>query len=303
MRVFVRSATRVTCAARKYRRVARGTILATMILGPTACTRSDDWETCNKAEGEVAIAACTGAIKSGKLQGHDLEIAYVSRGLAKVKKSELGAAIEDFNEAIRLDPNYIAALINRGVAYGLMGQIDRAIEDYTRAIKLDPNSIQAYFDRGFAYSNAGDYRSAVEDYSQVILLDPKNFGAFNNRCNVQNMRRDYDSAIQDCSKAIELNPGMPNGFIGRAGAYASKKDYDRAIEDYTKAISSDPTAHGRSRRAVARNHIMEITAARLKTWTRRSSLMPQTLPRGMNAVLCVQLPANYRRHYRTATGR
>ncbi|MDR1985725.1 MAG: tetratricopeptide repeat protein, partial [Treponema sp.] len=48
-------------------------------------------------------------------------------------------AIEDFNAALRIDPNYAAAYSNRGRAYYYKRMYDRAIEDCTAALRINPN--------------------------------------------------------------------------------------------------------------------------------------------------------------------
>ena len=45
-------------------------------------------------------------------------------------KGEFERAIEDYNEALRLERKYAAAFNNRGNAYRAMGEIDPAIRDY-----------------------------------------------------------------------------------------------------------------------------------------------------------------------------
>jgi Flp pilus assembly protein TadD len=42
----------------------------------------------------------------------------------------------DYNQAIKLDPEFASAYNNRGFAYDKKGDTDRAIADFTRAIKL-----------------------------------------------------------------------------------------------------------------------------------------------------------------------
>jgi len=83
----------------------------TLVMIATA-TAAEDRETCQKAEGQTAVAACTTVISSGQLQGHDLAAAYFSRAFSLNKLGEPDRAIEDYNEAIRLDPKYVLALNN-----------------------------------------------------------------------------------------------------------------------------------------------------------------------------------------------
>src|SRR5271157_5169359 len=65
--------------------------------------------------------------------------AHFDIGMASLKRQEYDKAINDFSEAIRLDPNYVPAYVSRGNAYGTHGAVDKAINDFTEAIRLDPN--------------------------------------------------------------------------------------------------------------------------------------------------------------------
>ena len=43
----------------------------------------------------------------------------------------------DFDSAVRLGPDFSPAFDNRGFAYAIQNQTDRAIEDYNQAVKLN----------------------------------------------------------------------------------------------------------------------------------------------------------------------
>ncbi|NND93324.1 MAG: tetratricopeptide repeat protein [Flavobacteriales bacterium] len=60
---------------------------------------------------------------------------YIYLGL----KSEPTKAVDSFTEAIRLNPEYYQSYYNRGVALEELGRIDQAIEDYQRALDISPN--------------------------------------------------------------------------------------------------------------------------------------------------------------------
>lgn len=97
---------------------------------------------------------------------------YNNLGIADFEKSQYDQAIEDFNKAIFIDPNYTDAYNNRGAAYSEKGQYDRAIEDYTKVISIDPNHADAYYSRGFIYYHEGQYDRAIEDVNKAISIDP-----------------------------------------------------------------------------------------------------------------------------------
>ena len=58
--------------------------------------------------------------------------------------------MEDFNVAIKLDPNYPDALNNRGLANLGKGEYDLAIADFDQVLKLDPNDADAVKNRAEA---------------------------------------------------------------------------------------------------------------------------------------------------------
>ena len=93
---------------------------------------------------------------------------YFYRGNAYADKGEYDKAIEDFDQAIALQPDLAEACYNRGIAYYYKGEYDRAIEDYDQAIELQPDLAEAYSNRGNAYADKGEYDRAIEDFRKVV---------------------------------------------------------------------------------------------------------------------------------------
>ncbi|BAZ08591.1 TPR domain protein [Calothrix sp. NIES-4071] len=168
------------------------------------------------------------------------DYAYYNRGLAYYNKKDYDRAIADYNQALKLDPNYANAYYNRGLAYDYKKDYDRAIADYNQALKLDPKNANAYIGRGLAYYNKKDYDRAIADYNQALKLDPNLALAYYNRGLAYYDKKDYDRAIVDYNQALKLDPNYANAYYNRGLAYDNKKDYDRAIVDYNQALKLDP---------------------------------------------------------------
>ena len=56
---------------------------------------------------------------------------------------QLQAALESFNQALKLNPNYAEALNNRAVVLVSLKKFEEALESYDQAIALRPNYMDA----------------------------------------------------------------------------------------------------------------------------------------------------------------
>ena len=136
-----------------------------------------DWAHClggDVSTPDVPIEGCTAVIKTGREVLRRLASAYNNRGVAYRVKSNYGAALDDFNEALRLVPDFANAFNNRGVAYRNMGDLERAVADYDQAIRIKPDYVAAFYNRGLALADLGQYEKAISDFTAVLRVDPKN---------------------------------------------------------------------------------------------------------------------------------
>lgn len=218
--------------------------LCCLLLGATmtatGCSRLENAQRCASVEPNTRIAACTALIEAGHNTANSLSAYYTNRGTAYDSHRDYARAIEDHNEAIRLNPNNPTAYYNRGGAYYDKGDYDVAIRDYNEAVRLKPDYAFAYHGRAKAYSAKRDYDRAIEDFNEAIRLNPDEEHAYNNRGLAYAYEGDYDRAIRDYNEAIRLNPHEIAAYFDRGLAHTTKGDYDRAIQDFNEAIHLNP---------------------------------------------------------------
>ncbi|MBD2770708.1 tetratricopeptide repeat protein, partial [Iningainema sp. BLCCT55] len=87
-------------------------------------------------------------------------------------------ALESFDQAVELNPNYAINYFARGIVRNDLGDKKGAIEDYNQALRLNPNYDQAYGNRGNARRDLGNKKGAIEDYNQVLRLNPNDALAY-----------------------------------------------------------------------------------------------------------------------------
>ncbi len=216
-------------------------LFAAVLLATNAHAASDaDWSDCKSSKAQTAIDGCTRVLGDTALNAYDRATAHNYRGRGYRRSGDYDRAIAEYNEAIRLRPDYHTAFNNRGLAYRYKRNYDQAIADYSEALRLKPDYSTAYHNRGRAYRYKGDYDQAIADYSEAIRLKPDYSTAFNNRGIAYRLKGDYDQAIADYSEAIRIKLDYATAYNNRGVAYRYKGEYDLAIADYDKALELDP---------------------------------------------------------------
>ena len=117
----------------------------------------------------------------------------------------LNMAVENFDRAIELEPNS-GTYVERGRAHSALGNFDRALADFDHAIQLNPNHVAAFSMRGSAHRYMGNLDLAIADHNQAIHINPNHAGALTNRGNVHRAMGNLDLAIADFEAALRINP-------------------------------------------------------------------------------------------------
>jgi tetratricopeptide (TPR) repeat protein len=160
---------------------------------------------------------------------------YFSLGHECFNKKDYKGAIDDWTQAININPNYAGAYNNRGITRSELGDNQSAIDDFTQAININPNCADAYCNRGNAHSELGDNQSAIDDFTQAININPNCADAYCNRGNAHSELGDKQGAIDDYTQATKIHPNDADGYYNRGGQHLFLGNRQSAIDDYQKA--------------------------------------------------------------------
>jgi tetratricopeptide (TPR) repeat protein len=156
-----------------------------------------------------------------------------------IRLGDDAGAIEKFERAIKLDPEYAEAYNNWGVALSNLGDDAGAIEKYEQAIELDPELAKAYNNWGVALLELGD-ADEIEKYERAIEFDPELAMAYNNWGAALSRLDDDAGAIEKYEQAIELDPEFALAYANWGFALSNLDDDVGAIEKYEQAIEFYP---------------------------------------------------------------
>jgi tetratricopeptide (TPR) repeat protein len=81
-------------------------------------------------------------------------------------------AVEKFERALEVDPDYMDARVNLAYAYYQIKKYDESISEFLRAIQLEPGNARLHFDLGLVYQESQDYKKAEEEFQVALKLDP-----------------------------------------------------------------------------------------------------------------------------------
>lgn len=213
---------------------------------------------------------------------------FLKQGLKKLSQSDYAAALKDFKQALRIEPNFIEAYLCQCLVYYYQGNYQEAIASCNQVLQINPKNVDAYNNRGLNRCAMGEYKEAIADFNQVLEIDPYHAKAFLNRGYSRMQLDDNWSAIEDFDQALRLDPTsarvylkqvadtlnqnpasindaneqLIQGLLIQANLRYEAGDYQEAIAVYTQILNLDPTnTEAHNRRSTARAAVGEYDAA------------------------------------------
>jgi tetratricopeptide (TPR) repeat protein len=178
-------------------------------------------EACKSAGGncQIQVWACTSRPGTATAIRQAKELS--NRGARKADRQDYRGAIEDYNQALRLNPDFAEVYYNRGNARDGLQDGKGAIDDYTRAIRLKEDFAPAWANRGASRAKLNEWKGAIEDFTQAIRLKPQEALYHRNRGVSRGKHGDKPGAIEDLQKAADLARRQGNRAVYQevAGAF------------------------------------------------------------------------------------
>ncbi|MBA2503078.1 MAG: tetratricopeptide repeat protein [Pyrinomonadaceae bacterium] len=182
---------------------------------PTAASASPDG---NNVEPSGDAATPTADNSEGQPPTSDAESSF-EKGMQAYRQDRNEEAVEAFQEAARLKPDYADAYLRLAYAHAALGQreestkaFQQAAKAYERLTRSKLKDAGIYFNMGTAYAELGKWDDAVKAFKQAVKLQPDE-GENHYELGVAHTKlAQYKEAVAELNEAVRLDP---NNF--RAG--------------------------------------------------------------------------------------
>ena len=86
------------------------------------------------------------------------------------KKKEFSSAIQNYQKAIKIDPQNLEALNNLAVVFKKLGQLEKAKAILNQALKFGANHAGTHYNIAVLYEEIGNNKSAIHFYQEFVKL-------------------------------------------------------------------------------------------------------------------------------------
>jgi tetratricopeptide (TPR) repeat protein len=213
-------------------------------LGGTASSKSDQ-QACtqpnvdNSASSnqnlEAAAATCSRLIETLPRNDPWFVEAYYNRGRIRIRLQQYPAAIEDFNQALAVNPNGAGSLVFRGDAYSLSGRQDLAMADYSAAQRLNPTWVLPVSRLADEYYAKGDYDRAESTIAEAMRLAPRDLFVLETKTQLSFKRNKWVDVVADATAWISVAPNAAAPYYYRGAAKDELNDPNSALADLAQA--------------------------------------------------------------------
>jgi tetratricopeptide (TPR) repeat protein len=204
--------------------------------------RADAFAKLRKFEEAYAIFKKTREIDSNAL---DESYIWYNIGIVCSELSKYQEAIDCYDKAIEIQPNFSYAWDNKGDVLSILEKYAESNECHDKAIEIDPKNSRTWTNKGLALYGLRKYQDAIECFDKAIEIDPNNSKAWHNKGVSLSALGKYQDAIEAFDKAIEIDSKTDYLFYSlmwknKGLALSALGRYQDAIEAFDKAIEIDP---------------------------------------------------------------
>ena len=165
--------------------------------------------------------------------------ALMNYGLAKMKKQDYPAALDCFERALKILPNYSYLYINMGVLKSSMGNLAEAEANFKQGLFLSPGNPESYYFYSNWLRSQGRFKEALELAQKGLKISPDHSGNKTLFSELSTLAASEKDPLEIAEQTVKEKPSV-DSYIALSLLYYQKLQYEKCIEAANEAIKIKP---------------------------------------------------------------
>jgi len=161
-------------------------------------------------------------------------------GLLYSETDTYNLAIEAFDFAIAINPDYYSAFFNKADLFIMKGKYNEAIDICNNLLDKDFENIKALCCLGDCYEELNDFEKSLEMYNKAIDIFSDCSDAWYGKGMVYYKSEKYSNALLSFRSAVDIDPDQSDYWYMIGESYMKMHKYQMAIEAYNNAVALNP---------------------------------------------------------------
>ena len=167
-------------------------------------------------------------------------MAHYNLGIVLSEEGDTDQAIDHYQHAVALRPDYAEAHYNLGRLLVEQGRLDDAVAHYEKAVEINPGDPEAQNNLGITLFGIGRVGDAILHYQKALEIQPDYAEASCNLANALISKGDFDGAIARYRVCLAAIPDQAEAQYNLASALLRNGRTDEAIIHYQKVLQLYP---------------------------------------------------------------
>ncbi len=164
------------------------------------------------------------------------EVAHYNIGSLLGQQGELNAAGYHLREAIKGHPDYVEARSNLGNVLMMQGDLKGAIEQFREVLKVNPALSKTRFNLALAFIKGGYFKEARDELEQFLKVEPDSVEARYYLAIVLLGEGKLDRGVEQLEQVLRLQPELAEAHATLARVLAIQGKREEAMQHYQEAL-------------------------------------------------------------------